>query len=32
MDDIIQAADPGDPRWELAVSGYHPMFTAEIKL
>ena len=32
MDDIIQGADPGDPRRELAISGYHPMFTAEIKL
>ncbi|WP_047574631.1 BPSL0761 family protein [Pseudomonas syringae] len=32
MDDIIQGAEPGDPRRELAISGYHPMFTAEIKL
>jgi hypothetical protein len=32
MDDIILGADPGDPRRELAISGYHPMFTAELKL
>ncbi|WP_206735707.1 hypothetical protein, partial [Pseudomonas syringae] len=32
MDDIIQSAEPGDPRRELAISGYHPMFTAEINL
>lgn len=31
MDDIIQRAEPGDPRRELAVSGYHPMFTADIQ-
>ncbi|WP_434570262.1 hypothetical protein J3P88_16295 [Pseudomonas sp. Z3-6] len=30
MDDIIQSAEPGDSRWELAINGYHPMFTAEI--
>ncbi len=32
MEDIIQGAEPGDPRRELAISGYHPMFTAEIEL
>ncbi|WP_342214627.1 BPSL0761 family protein [Pseudomonas sp. CFBP 8772] len=31
MDDIIQGAEPGDPRRELAINGYHPMFTADIK-
>lgn len=31
MDDIIQSAGHGDPRRELAISGYHPMFTADIK-
>ena len=30
MDDIIQGAEPGDPRRELAISGYHPMFTADV--
>ena len=32
MDDIIQGAEPGDPRRELAISGYPAMFTAEIEL
>jgi len=32
MDDLIQSAEPGDPRREFAISGYHPMFTTEIKL
>ncbi|WP_338104089.1 MULTISPECIES: BPSL0761 family protein [Pseudomonas] len=32
LDDIIQRAEPGDRRRELAISGYHPMFTGEIEL
>lgn len=30
MDDIIHGAEPGDPKRELAINGYHPMFTADI--